>query len=303
MEGPVDLPENGGELLQRVNETYQGLFKLWADVFVPKLIYQPKWHRDDKDLNEGDLVYFQKDPDNPLGSKWIIGIVDQLIRSRDGRFRRVIVKYQNYNEETPRLTDRSVRKLIRIYDIDEYVLQNDLSEFLRRLDGIRPVEKDKDDETKSETSQVMCHNVTSAHVTCTDHSNFSGTWSLPAAPVRKSSASEVVQVASEILPWFPPTTGGRGQVPGGDIAHTNLDSSKTTPFPSTSSNPLLNSILLKHALRWNLQQPIEDIVPCSLQEDFLLMLEECYPTVDPCWSPEAPEDVDKLLYSTHLVLE
>ena len=94
------------------------------------------------------VIWFisRKDPDNPLGSKWIIGIVDQLIRSRDGRVRRVIVKYQNYNEETPRLTDRSVRKLIRIYDIDEYVLQNDLSEFLRRLDGIRPVEKDKDDE-------------------------------------------------------------------------------------------------------------------------------------------------------------
>ena len=133
----MELPHNGAELIEKVNETYKGLFKLWSEAYVPKLIYQPRWHKDDKDLNEGDLVYLQKDPGSALGSKWIIGMVEQIIQSRDGKVRRVIVKYQNYNEEQPRFTDRSVRKLVKIFDIDEYVLQDDLTELLRRLDATK----------------------------------------------------------------------------------------------------------------------------------------------------------------------
>ena len=135
MEGPIELPHNGAELIEKVNETYQGIFKLWAEVYIPKLIYQPKWHKDDKDLNEGDLVYMEKDPGSALGSKWIIGIVEQVIPSRDGRVRRVVVKYQNSKEDHPRFTDRSVRRLVKIFDIDEYVLQDDLTELIRRLDA------------------------------------------------------------------------------------------------------------------------------------------------------------------------
>ena len=52
LEGPIELPNNGGELMQSVNETYKGLFKLWSEVYVPKLIYQPKWHKDDQNLKE-----------------------------------------------------------------------------------------------------------------------------------------------------------------------------------------------------------------------------------------------------------
>ena len=52
-----------------------------------------------------------------------MGVVDQIIRSRDGRVRRVIVKYQNYNEDVRRFTDRSIRKLVKIFDIEEYVLK------------------------------------------------------------------------------------------------------------------------------------------------------------------------------------
>ena len=46
-----------------------------------------------------------------------------------------IVKYHNYNEEGPWFTDRSVRKLIKIFEIDEYVLQDDLTELLKRLNS------------------------------------------------------------------------------------------------------------------------------------------------------------------------
>ena len=76
LEGPIHVP-NGTEMVKKVSETYQGLFKLWADVYVPKLIFAPKWYKDDKDLKEGDLVYMKKSPDNKLDSAWVVGVVEQ----------------------------------------------------------------------------------------------------------------------------------------------------------------------------------------------------------------------------------
>ena len=137
LDGPVRMPGGGGELPEKVNEMYDGMFKLWADTYVPKLIYQPtKWNKDDLELHVGDLVYFQKEPDKKLPSKWIIGMVDELDRGRDGKVRRVFVKYQNYGEKNSRRTDRAVRSLVKIFDIEEYVLQEDLAEVMERL--IRP---------------------------------------------------------------------------------------------------------------------------------------------------------------------
>ena len=62
---------------------------------VPKLIFAPKWYKDDQNLKEGDMVYMKKSPDNKLDSAWVVGVVEQVIPSRDGKVRRVIVKYSN----------------------------------------------------------------------------------------------------------------------------------------------------------------------------------------------------------------
>ena len=43
----------------------------------------PKWYKDDKDLKKGDLVYMKKSPDNKLDSAWVVGVVEQVIPSRD----------------------------------------------------------------------------------------------------------------------------------------------------------------------------------------------------------------------------
>ena len=45
-------------------------------------------------LNVGDIVYFQKVEDD-LSSNWMLGIVEDVVKSRDDVFRKVIIKYQN----------------------------------------------------------------------------------------------------------------------------------------------------------------------------------------------------------------
>ena len=114
---------------------------MWADVYVPKLIFAPKWYKDDKDLKKGDLVYMKKSPDNKMDSAWVVGVVEQVIPSRDGKVRRVIVKYTNGSgspdydyDVTPQFTNRAVRQLVKIFDIEEYMLQEDLAELMRRLE-------------------------------------------------------------------------------------------------------------------------------------------------------------------------
>ena len=69
-----------------------------------------------------------------------MGVVEQVIPSRDGKVRRVIVKYTNGSgspdyDVTPQFTDRAVRQLVKIFDIEEYMLQEDLAELMRRLVG------------------------------------------------------------------------------------------------------------------------------------------------------------------------
>ena len=275
LEGPVELPHNGAELIDKVNETYQGMFKLWSDVYIPKLIYQPKWHKDDKDLNEGDLVYLQKDPDCPLGSKWIMGIVEQVIPSRDGKIRRVIVKYQNYSEDFPRFTDRSVRKLVKIFDIEEYVLQDDLTELLKRLDA------DKAGAVlgagDNSTLHVRSSNLDAEYFSFIDPNFVSGTWLLPPVPsvhghlpdVGGDLAAQGVQEEHE-----EEVAGDRYQVPA-DGQHYPSHNASSLPRRDSSSrsdpvqNPLYN-ITLVQATSASCPMLLDNTISTSIEKHFTL---------------------------------
>ena len=79
------------EGLTKVEELYEAWFRVWQDAVVPKLIFQPKWYDSDRDLQEGDLVYFQKS-ESKLDNKWQVGKVEQIVRGRDQKIRKVILK-------------------------------------------------------------------------------------------------------------------------------------------------------------------------------------------------------------------
>ena len=136
MEGPVRLPENRKEMLKQVEETYLAWFKIWVNTLVPKLMYTPKWFKSDKDLEVGNLVYFKKDPDTEFDTKWVIGIIDEIERSRDGVVRIVVVKYFNGTDKTPQFTKRTIRKLVKLWSVEDVSLMDDIAEMNRKFGKI-----------------------------------------------------------------------------------------------------------------------------------------------------------------------
>ena len=142
LDGPIRLPVTRQELLGHVDKLYAGWFRIFKDTVVPRLINQPKWFKVEKDLREGDVVYFKKD-DSVLGSVWTIGEVDQIVVGRDGHVRRAIIKYFAVNEKDPfkatlQFTDRASRSLVKLWSVDEIDIFDDLSELQRRLDSKVP---------------------------------------------------------------------------------------------------------------------------------------------------------------------
>ena len=48
--------------------------------------------------------------------------MDSLIRSKDQKIRRVNVRYYNAGENVPRITDRCVRSLVRLFNVEDSTL-------------------------------------------------------------------------------------------------------------------------------------------------------------------------------------
>ena len=133
LDGPVRLPSKYKEQVAAVEKVYDSWFKVWKESYLPKLLCQPKWFKSDEDLKNGDLVYFSKS-ESSLSNDYTMGRVDQVITGKDGKIRRVIVKYFNGTDPHPKLTDRAVRSLIKIFSIDELCLAEDLAILQKRLD-------------------------------------------------------------------------------------------------------------------------------------------------------------------------
>ena len=61
--------------------------------------------------------------------------MDQVIASRDGYIRRVVIKYYNAGDDQPQFTDRAARKMVKLWSLDESCLFDDLGELQQRIDG------------------------------------------------------------------------------------------------------------------------------------------------------------------------
>ena len=95
---------------------------------------QPKWFKSDRDLQEGDVVLFLKEESKAISSKYQYGIIESVETGRDGKVRKVKVRYRNHNENIDRITNRSARSLIVIHPVDEVNVMQELGHIAMEVD-------------------------------------------------------------------------------------------------------------------------------------------------------------------------
>ena len=135
LDGPVRLPGSLSEMAQRVSDIYESWFKIWSTSAVPKLAHRAKWFHPHESLEKGDIVYFQKDSSG-LDKRWTVGMVDEAIEGADGLVREVVIRYRNASENYDRFSNRAARSCVRLHNMDDQNLYDDLHELTQRLKNI-----------------------------------------------------------------------------------------------------------------------------------------------------------------------
>ena len=132
------MPDSAPDLMKRIEEAYRTFYKVWNDSYVPLLSKRSKWHDGDVDLCENDIIYF-KLTDSALASTWLIGKVDSIVKSKDGRIRKVLVGYKFNTEQGTRefrVVERPARECVKLMSVDDTTLLDDIREVREAAEAI-----------------------------------------------------------------------------------------------------------------------------------------------------------------------
>ena len=111
------------ELISEINDKF---WKYWCELYAPTMMYQPKWHKSQRDLQPGDVVAIADQ--NHIRGKYHIARVSEIFPSKDGKVRRVAVVYKNFRQGEKVNTYkgakdtkvvRSVQRLALLAPVDE----------------------------------------------------------------------------------------------------------------------------------------------------------------------------------------
>ena len=94
---------------------------------------QPKWFRDDRDLQVGDVVLILKH-DSEISSNYQYGMIDSIEVGRDLKVRKIHVRYRNANQEIDYVTFRSARSIVVIHPVDEINIMQHIGRIAMEVD-------------------------------------------------------------------------------------------------------------------------------------------------------------------------
>ena len=134
--GSLSVEDNLDRILEGNQMIFTAWFENWLLSHVPKLMEQPKWFRDDRDLKVGDIVLILKH-EYEVQSTYQYGIIDSIEVGRDGRVRKVHVRYRNASENVDRITFRSARSIVVIHPVDEINVMQQLGQIASEVDRER----------------------------------------------------------------------------------------------------------------------------------------------------------------------
>ena len=132
--GPFTLPSGPRPMMEKVESAYKIWYREYRDTLLLKYLLdlQPKWFKSDKDTKVEDVVYFRK-REGALDGPWTMGVVNEVTRSSDGVIRRVSIKYFNASESSPRFTDRSIRKIVKLFNVEDGSWRDDMENIQQLL--------------------------------------------------------------------------------------------------------------------------------------------------------------------------
>ena len=125
--GSMQVSNNVSKIIEANEEIYNTWFENWLVCHVPKLMMQPKWFKTDRDLSKGDIVLFLKN-ESSICKTYQYGVIESVLRGKDNRIRKVLVKYQNHGEKVFRITHRAAREIVVIHPADELSIYEELYE-------------------------------------------------------------------------------------------------------------------------------------------------------------------------------
>ena len=125
--GIVTVTNDPTKISQHNANVFNTWFEAWLVSHVPKLMVQPKWYKNDRDLKAGDIVLFLKN-EKELCNQYQYGKVISTNTSSDGKIRSAEVMYRNNNERIDRTTQRATRQLVRIHSTEDLDILQELGE-------------------------------------------------------------------------------------------------------------------------------------------------------------------------------
>ena len=144
------------KLMDQLELVHKSWWNVWLnEKLVDFIPHSTKWSRTTDQVKLDDVVVFIKESDdNELGDTiWRIGMVDELMPTRDGITRRVFVRYKNAGETVYRRTNRSLRDIAIIQREGEVEIIQQLNQAAKEASVGYIMRMDKSDKASTEIRQ------------------------------------------------------------------------------------------------------------------------------------------------------
>ena len=124
--------------MSNVENTYNLWFQVWNTEYLPLVMDRPKWHLEDENLKENDLIYF-KLTDSKLAADWKLGKVEYVNTGKDGKVRsvgishKIMIEHANkvYHEDLDwkhSVVERPVRAVVKLMNIEDTSLLENMKQ-------------------------------------------------------------------------------------------------------------------------------------------------------------------------------
>ena len=87
---------------------------------------QPKWFKSDENPKIGGVILFLKS-EKEFDKQYQYGMISDVLKTRDGRIRKLEIEYMNHNEKVRRKTTRASRDVVVIHPVGQLGLIRDLN--------------------------------------------------------------------------------------------------------------------------------------------------------------------------------